>query len=98
MSACLRDADRKRVELGAYDTVGRVSRRLVELAEDHGVVEDGRVRITLPLSQGELAGWTGASREAVARALSLLRQEGMITTKRRRIVVIDHGALRRTVR
>ena len=93
----LRDADRKRVEYGAYDTVGRVSRRLVELAIDHGVGEGTGVRITLPLSQGELAGWTGASRESVARALAVLRRDGIISTDRRRIVVTDMEALRRTV-
>ncbi|MDQ3486075.1 MAG: Crp/Fnr family transcriptional regulator [Actinomycetota bacterium] len=93
----LRDADRTRLEYGAYDTVGRVSRRLVELAADHGVDEATGVRITLPLSQGELAGWTGASRESVARALAILRRDGIISTDRRRIVVTDMEALRRTV-
>lgn len=93
----LRDADRKRLEYGAYDTVGRVSRRLVELAADHGVDEATGVRITLALSQGELAGWTGASRESVARALAILRRDGIISTDRRRIVVTDMEALRRTV-
>ena len=93
----LRDADRKRLEYGAYDTVGRVSRRLVELAADHGVDEATGVRITLPLSQGELAGWTGASRESVARALAVLRRAGIISTDRRRIVVTDLRALRRAV-
>ena len=93
----LRDADRKRLEYGAYDTVGRVSRRLVELAADHGVREGTGVRITLPLSQGELAGWTGASRESVARALAVLRRNDIISTDRRRIVVTDMEALRRAV-
>jgi CRP/FNR family transcriptional regulator, cyclic AMP receptor protein len=97
----LRDADRKRVEFGSYDTAGRVARRLVELADDHGLPGSGAkggVRITLPLSQTELAGWTGASREAVARALALLRQRELITTDRRSIVVLDLAALRALAR
>jgi CRP-like cAMP-binding protein len=101
LTSKLRDADRKRVEFGAYDTAGRVARRLMELAEDHGVpgtAAAGGVRISLPLSQTELAGWTGASREAVARALALLRQRGLITTDRRSIVVLDLPALRALAR
>jgi CRP-like cAMP-binding protein len=93
----LRDADRQRLEFGAYDTTGRVARRLVQLADEHGVpgtAKTGGVRITLPLSQTELAGWTGSSREAVARALALLRRRGLITTDRRSIVVVDLESLR----
>src|SRR6266516_1694740 len=63
----LRDADRKRVEFGAHDTLGRVAARLVELAERYGEPATDGVRITLPLSQEELAGWTGSSREAVGK-------------------------------
>ena len=37
----LRDADRKRIEFGAYDTTGRVAARLVELAERFGEQTDG---------------------------------------------------------
>jgi CRP/FNR family cyclic AMP-dependent transcriptional regulator len=90
----LRDADRKRVEFAAHDTVGRVSARLVELAETHGRAAGGGVEITLPLSQEELAGWTGASREAVGKALQLMRGLGWVATQRRRITVLDLEALR----
>ena len=43
--------------------------------------------ITLPLSQEELAGWTGSSREAVTKALRTLRELGWIETGRREISV-----------
>ena len=95
LSRRLRDADRKRVEFAAYDTVGRVAARLVELSREHGEAERETVRITLPLSQEELAGWTGASREAVAKALHTLRSAGWVETQRRRITVLDLQALRR---
>jgi CRP-like cAMP-binding protein len=91
----LRDADRKRVEYGAHDTVGRVSARLLELAEEYGEEDPRGVRIGLPLSQEELAGWTGASREAVSKALQTLRAAGWVVTERRRITVCDPEALRR---
>jgi CRP/FNR family cyclic AMP-dependent transcriptional regulator len=95
LSRRLRDADRKRVEYGAYDTVGRVAARLVELVERYGEPGSGGLRIGLPLSQEELAGWTGASREAVSKALQALRKVGWVRTERRRITVLDLEALRR---
>jgi CRP/FNR family transcriptional regulator, cyclic AMP receptor protein len=91
----LRDADRKRIEFAAQDTVGRVAGRLVELAERFGEPEGEGVRITLPLTQQELAGWTGASREAVSKALQILRQRGWVSTHRRGVTVMDMPALRR---
>ncbi|SNS60473.1 cAMP-binding domain of CRP or a regulatory subunit of cAMP-dependent protein kinases [Actinomadura meyerae] len=102
-----RDADRKRVEFGMFDATGRVAQRLVELAERFGVPyvprgETGTggesVRITLNLSQEELAGWVGASREAVSKALRTLRRHGWIETGRRRLIVHDLQALRRHAR
>ena len=90
----LRDADRKRIEFGAQDTKGRVAARLVELAERFGApVRDG-VEIGLPLSQDELAGWVGSSREAVSKALGSLRSAGWIRTSRLRVTVLDLDALR----
>ena len=91
----LRDADRKRIEFGAHDTIGRVAARLVEMAERFGEsVEDG-IKIGLPFSQDELAGWTGASREAVSKALGVLHSAGEIRTSRMSVVVRDVDALRR---
>jgi CRP/FNR family cyclic AMP-dependent transcriptional regulator len=91
----MRDADRKRVEFGAADTTGRVSSRLVELADRFGQPTQHGVRISVSLTQEELAGWVGSSREAVSKALRALRARGWIETRRKAIVVIDLAALRR---
>jgi CRP/FNR family transcriptional regulator, cyclic AMP receptor protein len=92
----LRDADRKRTEFVAQDTVGRVCSRLVELADRFGE-DDGAagVHIDLTITQEELAGWTGSSREAVIRALRTLRELGWIATRRRGITLLDVEMLRR---
>lgn len=93
--ARLRDADRKRAEFSAYDTVGRVARRLVELAERFGSPSEHGVEIRLPLSQDELAAWTGASRVGVSQALKSMRERGWIDTGRRAITIRDPQALAR---
>ena len=76
------------------DTLGRVSARLVELCDVHGEPEGSSVRVTLPITQDELAGWTGASLESTAKALRSLRSLGWISTRRRAIEVHDLAALR----
>jgi CRP-like cAMP-binding protein len=91
----LRDADRKRVEFLAQDTVGRVCSRLVELADRFGEHHDDGVHIDLAITQEELAGWTGSSREATIRALRTMRELGWIATGRRGVTLLDVSELRR---
>ncbi len=95
LSEKLRASDRRLAEFAAADALGRVCARLAEMCDTYGVeAESGAVRITLPLSQEDLAGWTGASLESTAKALRQLRQLGWITTGRRSIEVNDVAALR----
>jgi CRP-like cAMP-binding protein len=89
----LSEASRDLVDLATQDSVGRVSKRLVELAaaEPGGPEVNG---IELSLTQDELARWTGATRETVSRALRLMRQLGWVSTGNRTITVLDADALR----
>jgi CRP-like cAMP-binding protein len=90
----VRDSDRLRVEFGALDTTARVASRLVELAHTYGESDDGSIRLAVPLTQDDLAGWVAASREAVARALASLRNQGLIETARREVTILDLPGLR----
>ncbi len=93
----LAEADRDRVDLATQDSVGRIAKRLLELAADHGVPSVGAVGgtvIELSLTQDELARWTGATRETVSRALRLMRQLGWVSTDNRKVTVLDRDALR----
>ena len=75
--------------------MNRVAFRLVELADRFGEPTQEGIRITLPFTQEELAGWIGASREAVVKALRVLRSRGYIETQRKTVVVTDLAGLRR---
>ena len=94
----LREADREQAEFGVYDSLSRVAHRLVELAERFGEPTESGIRITLSFTQDELAGWVGASREAVAHALKTLRARGYLRTQRRTVTVLDIEGLRRRAR
>jgi CRP-like cAMP-binding protein len=91
----LRDADRKRLEFASLDATRRVARRLVELAERYGEPSAAGIRITLPITQQELAGWVSASREAVSKSMHRLRERSLIDLRRRSVTVLDLEGLRR---
>jgi CRP/FNR family cyclic AMP-dependent transcriptional regulator len=94
LSARFRDADRKRIEFGGSDSIGRVSARLVELAERYGEPAAEGVVISLPINQEELAGWAAVSRAGMSNALRTLRELGWIETRRRGVTIRDLDALR----
>jgi CRP/FNR family transcriptional regulator, cyclic AMP receptor protein len=93
LSHRFRDADRKLIEFGAADTIGRIAARLTELGERYGEASDGRLVITLPISQEELAGWCACSIEAVTKGLHTLRDLGWIETGRRQVTLLDPRAI-----
>ena len=85
----------QRALLSRLDVGRRLARSLLELAADVGEqIDDGWV-ISASLSQNDLAGRVGASREAVAKVLRHFRSLGVLTTARHKIVIHDLDRLRR---
>jgi len=101
----LRDADRKRAEFAALSADGRIAERLIELAAeaagDGG--RDGRDggrggdAPTFPITQAELAGWVGCSREAANKALGRFADLGFVELGRGHVTILDLGGLRRSI-
>jgi CRP/FNR family cyclic AMP-dependent transcriptional regulator len=89
-----RESTLRRLQFAALDTMGRLAARLVDLADRYGEAVDGGVKIASPLTQEELATWTGASRAGVSQALQAFRELGWIQTGRRHVLVRDLEALR----
>jgi CRP-like cAMP-binding protein len=90
----LRESDLGRVQMAALTGNARVAVRLLELGERYGRAGEGGVHIELPITQDELADWTGLSRPAVARALAEFRQSGHVVTGRRTMALSDPDRLR----
>jgi len=93
--ARLREAAGRQLELGTADVVGRVCRRLAELAASHGVPMNGGVLVRGAISQQDLADWSGISRDGVVRALGELRRLGWLDTGRQRVLIRDLDAITR---
>lgn len=89
-----RETTLKWSQFAALDTMGRLAARFVELADRYGVPTEDGVTVASPLSQEELAAWTGASRAGVAHALQAMRELGWVQTERRGLLVRDLEALR----
>lgn len=82
-----------RLMLSRLDVRHRLVRWLLELATEVGEDTDDGMVIESTLSQQDLAARIGASRDAVAIELRKLRERGLVTTARRRIVLHDLAAL-----
>ncbi|MFF3446792.1 Crp/Fnr family transcriptional regulator [Streptomyces sp. NPDC002667] len=88
-------ADRRRLKFAAMNVRERFALLLLELARVHGRRTVEGIELTVPLSQQELAGAMGASREIVQRLLRELRDKGVVSTGRRRLVILRLDMLRR---
>ena len=81
----------------AFATVRqRVGRHLLDLASERGPQHPSNptgAKLTVRVSQQDLADAVGTVREVVVRVLRALRQDGVVRTERDRIVILDPGRL-----
>lgn len=92
----LRAASQYRAEFSSTTAAQRLTRQLARLADQYGRMRADGIAIALPFSQEELASTIAASREAVVRALRVLRADGIVDTAgRQKIVVLLPDELRR---
>lgn len=79
------------------DLPARLAKRLLEMAERHGVETDDGVLIDLRLTQQDLASVVGASRVAVNRMLGLFQDKGLLRIDKQRICIRRPDDLRRQI-
>jgi CRP/FNR family cyclic AMP-dependent transcriptional regulator len=80
------------------DVPGRVAKRLLQLAHRFGTREDGAVRVTHDLTDGEIAQLVGASREMVSHALADFAYRGWIRLEGTSVLIVDSEPLARLAR
>lgn len=88
------DADHLRVDSALVGGGQRLAALLVGLASRHGHETPDGIEIAIALSQDEIAGLIGASRDTVIRALASMRSRGLVKTGRRSMTICDLEALR----
>jgi CRP-like cAMP-binding protein len=86
LSERLRDVDTALADSVFLDVTGRTAKRLLELAE-------GRDEFLLPVTQEELAGMVGASRERVNKAIASFIRLGWLQQQDRRYQILQRDRL-----
>jgi CRP/FNR family transcriptional regulator, cyclic AMP receptor protein len=93
--ARLREGEDIRADLAHLGAGQRLARILLRLAATVGSVGGTSSSLDLGLSQEELGLAAGLSRSAVAAELGRFRDRGLVSTGRRRVVLLDVFGLRR---
>jgi CRP/FNR family transcriptional regulator, cyclic AMP receptor protein len=97
LSKRLRATDNMVEDLIFLDVYGRVAKKLLELADTHGVKTEEGVVIDVRLTQQELASMVGASRESVNKVLGYFTDKKFISTDKHRITINRVNDLKRRI-
>ncbi|GAA3133275.1 Crp/Fnr family transcriptional regulator [Planomonospora alba] len=87
-------ANRRRLDFAAFPVPVRLARVLDELATRHGLPVEEGTDIGVRLSQPELGRLIGAKEAAVNNAVRLLKKNGLLLIRWKRLVVTDPEGLR----
>lgn len=80
-------------QMSAERVEQRLARALQHYVEKFGVEQDDKMMIDIPLSQQDVAEFTGTTLETINRTLKRWESEGIVKRARRRIDVLDRDAL-----
>lgn len=80
------------------DVPGRVARALLHLAQHFGSQQASLLRVTHDLTQDELAGYVGASRETVNKALGDFTDRGWLRLEDKSVLILAPRRLARRAR
>jgi len=97
LSRRLRKTDQMVENLIFLDVYGRVAKKLLELANEHGVKVDDGTRIEVRLTQQELASMVGASRESVNKVMGYFTDKQFISTDKHKITIHRIADLQRRI-
>jgi CRP-like cAMP-binding protein len=93
LSAQLRWATQRRIDLGGLPVIMRLARVLSDLGALYGRKTPAGIEFQYMLTQPELAAMVSASEPAVHRALRQLRARGVVATGYRQVVITDPDTL-----
>lgn len=91
----LRSATRRRVEFATCPAPVRLARVLLEMKSAYGTPQRRGFVLEVALTQPELAALVGATEPTIHRVLTAMREQGVLETGYRRILVVDEERLER---
>jgi CRP/FNR family cyclic AMP-dependent transcriptional regulator len=95
LTAKLREAIRDRIELNGAPVLLRLARVICKLGGTYGTQTAEGLLISVPLSQADFGSLVGTTEQSIRRALSILRNEDLVRTQYRTIIITDMSRLQR---
>jgi CRP/FNR family cyclic AMP-dependent transcriptional regulator len=98
LSKRLRKADDSLEDIFFLDVAARLAKKLIELAMGSGFQKGEGEPVKLSVTQKDLAGMIGATRESVNKELRALREKNLIGLSSNNILILDMEALQQRIR
>lgn len=76
-------------DLVLHGKKGALYSTLIRLSNSYGIQKDDGIHINVPITNQDLANYCGTARESVSRMLGELRDEGIISINKKRIIIHD---------
>jgi len=95
LSIRLRKTDDLLSEICFLTLSARLAKRLLELAKGESADGEDVSMLTMRMTQKELSNLLGVSRESVNKELKTLRDKGIVSTARSKIVILDQERLKK---
>jgi CRP/FNR family transcriptional regulator/CRP/FNR family cyclic AMP-dependent transcriptional regulator len=90
LSERLRAADERLQAFATLDVTGRVALQILELAERYGSPVPGEgIRISIPVTQGEIGEMVAATRERVNQIMVRLRRDGVFSVDAKHHLIVS---------
>lgn len=91
----LRQTEEEMTDIVFRTVPARLASLLLRLAEAYGESNGRGMRLALRLTHQDIASMIGATRETVTTTLSRFREDGLIDTEQRHLIITDAEGLRR---
>lgn len=95
LSIRIRHLDQQIMSLSLFDSKHRIANSIYQIAERKGVIKEGEVTVVRFPTQQAIASMTGNSRETVTRIIKSFKDQGILYTKGRKMVIPDFESFKR---
>ncbi|HID38284.1 MAG TPA: Crp/Fnr family transcriptional regulator [Calditrichaeota bacterium] len=90
----LRRSDAQIKSLSLQNALGKVGSTLLRIADDSGIIKQGKVEISQLPPQQDLANMAGTSRETISRVIKTLGQLGYVKKEGSKLIILDYERFR----
>ena len=90
----LRRSDAQIKSLSLQNALGKVGSTLLRIADDSGIIKQGKVEISQLPPQQDLANMAGTSRETISRVIKSLGQLGYVKKEGSKLIILDYERFR----